>query len=85
MNLQWADVQEDSDDDSDNDTTRLNAPEDEESPNDDHDDDYGLSQTASINQLLPNCPPGRTPTRGSNRSGRGRRGGRNSQWYVRQL
>ena len=78
-------MQEDSGEESDDDTTQLNAPEDEESPNDDDDDDYGLSQTASINQPHPGCPPGRTPTRGSNRSGRGRRGGRNSQWYARQL
>ena len=66
--------------DSDDDETRIDEPENEEHADDD-DLDYDLSQTPGVNQRHPNCPADRTPTRGSSRATRGRRGGRNSHWY----
>ena len=76
----WGDLTpSDSDDE-----TRIDEPEDEEHAHAD-DLDYDLSQTPSVNQRHPNCPTDRTPTRGSNRATRGRRGGRNSHWYDQKI
>ena len=70
--------------DSDDDETRLDEPEDEEhAHNEEY--DYDLSQTPSINQRQTNCPTDRTPTRGSHRTTRGRRGGRGSHWYELEI